>query len=957
MKSILKILVFLFLINIVETTGQDKNEVDNPLALDPSIRYGTMENGLHYYIKNLPESNSELNLRLHVKAGTNHQDAYQLNIAHFLEHMAFKPSKQFPQGIVYYLDHSLEMNMSKFAVTGTTGATNTEYKFNAPPNEKALETGLLWFKDIATALTLTTEDINNERGVLVQELLIRNSDNFNKSYNKNQLNTKLIPCNEDYSNYFEHHENFNPKILRQFYKDWYRPESMAVVAVGKIKDLEELEAKIKSIFSDMKSVTGEKSAPNCDSIFFNQKPQFISLEKLPESTSTREDVTMKILYRDPKSSQKLAGFKGAIRNRKINLFLEVLNKRFQEKTKVYNNLYEIQADHTNRTRNAPSAIIIKINARKNSEKEALDTAIHTISQLKKKGVLASEFEPLKSNHLDILENIPTEKPIFWLDGINGHFIHKESFPPNKIAKEKEWLADYSIEEFNNFLNSLNLSMPEDIGVSAPNDHPSLSYTEKQVQNWIRKTYNKPVKPYIIPESPDKLMKPLDVKELKEKDFEEIESSINEVRELVLNNGVRVILKSFEPTPGVYKDKIVLHGFKAKGAMGFDKKDYFSAINAPDIIKNSGFGPLDKFEFQRYLSDNSLWWHGIKPYIKNLESGIKIDADPKDIEVMLQVVYLLLSKPNKSLDAFQDWKINEIAGYGNQGADIKHLDLNNNIGKIIDDYSGVSLGTERFNGIEEVDLQKAYSIYKKLFSDASGFTFIITGNFSIKKYLPLINKYLGNLPLVRENSFPQMAQPLSNNLPIGPVYTEFFYPENYKKSNLMYLPHHILLAEEEFNWKESLKVEALGAVIDNKIWGLRFDKGYSLYDLGAGGKFNHASKQYKIIARFNCVPEELPLLRKEYEEIISKLKSDLVSESILNQSLKRVDVYENTYGKDMTNKSTKENLYFHYRFNTPLIEIEKKKRFFQTILSEDIKETAQKYLKEENFFEFVMKSRK
>lgn len=170
-------LVLIFLLLGGATVKAQKGDKPRLLPLlDSSIRSNKLENGLTYYIKNLPEADSTLNLRLLVKAGTDHQDQNQLNIAHFLEHMAFKPSKHFPDGISHFLDHSLEMNMSKFAANGTTGSKSTEYKFNAPiHNKKTLETGLLWFKDIAKGLTLTTEDIDNERGVLVQELILKNS--------------------------------------------------------------------------------------------------------------------------------------------------------------------------------------------------------------------------------------------------------------------------------------------------------------------------------------------------------------------------------------------------------------------------------------------------------------------------------------------------------------------------------------------------------------------------------------------------------------------------------------------------------------------------------------------------------------------------------------------------------------------------------------------------------------
>ncbi|MBI6118260.1 peptidase M16 family protein [Salegentibacter maritimus] len=112
----------------------------------------------------------------------------------------------------------------------------------------------------------------------------------------------------------------------------------------------------------------------------------------------------------------------------------------------------------------------------------------------------------------------------------------------------------------------------------------------------------------------------------------------------------------------------------------------------------------------------------------------------------------------------------------------------------------------------------------------------------------------------------------------------------------------------------------------------------------------------INAIFDCIPEELPLIREDYRIIISELKKELITEEFLAKCLKRKKYLYDSKGRAKSNKSISEKLYLHYRFGAPLIEDEEKENFIEKITPEDIRETAQKYLKEKHFFEFAMNDR-
>lgn len=205
-------IIFFLLCSIQSIFGQGGSiESDK---LDKSIRYGQLKNGLTYYIKPITKPHPKLQLRLYVKAGSNNHDADQQGLAHFLEHMAFKASEHFPQGIHNDIERLNEINTSQFDFNGHSGARLTEYTFKAPVNNNlAFNTGLLWFEDIAKGrLKLNEEDINKERGVYMQEYIVRGGDDFQKNLNKSQLRSELFPGSESLMAFLIISKHFNERF-------------------------------------------------------------------------------------------------------------------------------------------------------------------------------------------------------------------------------------------------------------------------------------------------------------------------------------------------------------------------------------------------------------------------------------------------------------------------------------------------------------------------------------------------------------------------------------------------------------------------------------------------------------------------------------------------------------------------------------------------------------------------
>ncbi|MGS2762237.1 M16 family metallopeptidase [Sinomicrobium sp. M5D2P9] len=464
---------------------------------------------------------------------------------------------------------------------------------------------------------------------------------------------------------------------------------------------------------------------------------------------------------------------------------------------------------------------------------------------------------------------------------------------------------------------------------------------------------------MLPETPTVLMPVEKTVGLKEKGY--IDKGIGEsgARELVLDNGIQVVLKSYIPSPGVYSDKIMLHGFSPKGASCASKEDYYAALLAPGIVKNAGVGAMDKFMLKRFLSNTSI---SVSPYIGYYETGITANAALNDVEKMLQLIYLYITTPRKDQEAFKDWKLEEQKSYYNSSSNIIQADFYNAIGEITGDSSvrrnplsskRALQGTKRFRGIKQANLDKAYEAYKSLFGHAKDFTFLISGAFAMDSVLPLVQKYLGNLPDISDS--PQCSQkPANTDAPSNGLSYHEIPPPDYQMHNTSYSLRFMSKASDMDDWREEIKIRALGRIAMLKAWSLRFEKGYSLYDLSASGQLNKDKSRYEISINFNCELKELPLLRGDSKKIIHQIKSGQVTREILQKTFKELkSAYNQTNAT--TPREMQHRLYNHYRYELSWVDSVEAENYIESLTLKDIMDAANVYCKEENLFEFVMKN--
>lgn len=929
-KYIFRVLLNIFLwssISVYSSIFQDS------ITLDSSIRHGKLSNGLSYYIKPIKDGTSEMEVRLLIKAGSALVDQDQYDLQHVLEHVAFKGGKNMTMAKA----NSLGFELGE--ISGNTSYDFTQYNFTSIESTKKLDIAFQLFQDIIWGLDLRDEYIDSERSVIINE--ISNRGRFSGSSLMNSLESSMIGRKpEQPTDIIEYINSFPPGPLIRYYEDWYRPDLMAIVAIGDIENVDDIENRIIKRFSKGKWVRDPRPPVKDYKNYRNLPPQFIMKENpyLPMDSKDRA-VYLRLYMRQKKV--KLENELESLRNeQKRELLLKMLRGRFMENQKSYVSGYNVIPEFL-----LPSSLglALHVTIEEGSEKQILLKTVRILKQLQMYGFNKEEFVASKKMYLRSLSNRDVKRVSYWVDGIRDHFVYGEVLPSNKKMLLKGMMADLTLAEMNQFMDEYIKIREEemDIIVLSPPDHRVLSYSEKTIRGWISEVESLPVRPYHKPNIAVELIDREKIGNLNESSFEKKFPSIPETSEYLLGNGIRVVLNPIDSI--LIKDpkqlnRISFHGFSPIGIDCYPLTDYFSAMNSTNIIINSGIGSLDKFELQRYIT-NKGFDGSVAPYIEYKEVGIRGSASIKDLELALQLVYLYFTKPIKNSMAFEDWKLQATSRHAL--SDINYDDFLTTIKSKLGDRTFLPRGSMAMEGTKHTDIDRAFEIYQELFGNTDAFTFVFSGNFPKDNLLLLCRKYLGNLP-IGENQIKCGALDSQKHKAFSKPHTVTMPATAYTPEVQVQLVYSTELHGNN-NWKEEIKLQLMQRLMNfSMMQKMRFNSmDGGVYNIGVGYNIETFRSNKEIIIRFSCSPDNEERLVKEVKQIVESFKIDLVDIDLFEEEIRNM-----TYNREAAESSRANNLnkiYRYYRFGTPWISLEQELIYINSLSIEDIRKTAQKYL--------------
>jgi zinc protease len=820
------------------------------IPMDPAVRIGKLPNGFTYYIRKNVEPKNRVTLYLANKIGSIMENDDQLGLAHFMEHMGFNGTKNFPKNdLVNYL----QKTGVRFGadLNAYTSFDETVYQLPIPSDDpEILKNGIQIMRDWAQDATLDDEEINKERGVVIEEKRLgkgaqqRMQDQFLPMLFNNSRYSNRLPIGTE-----EVLKNFTPATLRKFYSDWYRPDLQALIVVGDI-DVDAMEKTIKDKFSDLKKAA---NAPNRTeySIPLLNKNQFITV------TDKEFPVTVaQILIKHPESKLiTRTDYRNSIVR---SLFNEMLGARFAELSKQANppflqggaNISGFLAGLDNY-----SAFVV---AKPGEMEKGFKAVLTETERVQRFGFTETELERAKQSYLTGMESSFKEKDKTpsnsFVNEYLRNFLKQEATPGIEFEfnMANSLTATISLNDVNGYSKKYITDVNRDVIIMGPEKDKENLPNEAVVEKWISDVKQSNVTAFVDQVS----NKPLLAAKLKGgKVVSETKTAEIGITELKLSNGVKVILK-----PTDFKnDEISFSAFSPGGTSLYSDADFQSASFATAIIRSGGLGEFTSVQLPKLLSGKTAF---VSPYIAERSEGLSASTTPKDLETALQLTYLYFTAPRKDAETFKGLMEQQKGGLANRGNDPNSV-FADSVSAILGNYNVRRTGPS-IEKLNQVSLDRAFEIYKERFADASDFTFVFVGNFDNEKIKPMLEQYLGSLPSINRN---ESAKDLGITIPAGKLDKKIYKGQEPKANVRLVFSGDYTYSENHNN-----QLDALAEVLNIKlIERLREDEG-GVYGVGARASYSKKPKgRYTFNISFGCAPENVEKLISSTLDEINKIK--------------------------------------------------------------------------------------
>ena len=711
-----------------------------PVPVDTAVRMGKLDNGLTYFIRynNWPEHRA--NFYIAQKVGSIQEEESQRGLAHFLEHMAFNGSDNFKgNDLIEYL-RSIGVEFGS-DLNAYTSIDQTVYNIDNVPTtrQSSLDSCLLILRDWSTGLTLDPKEIDKERGVIHEEWRLRTSAQ-SRMFERNL--PKLYPGSKYGVRYpiglMSVVDNFSPKELRDYYEKWYHPSNQGIIVIGDV-DVDHTEAMIKKLFGGIKNPVNQ--APVLNEPVPDTSEPIVIIDKDKEQRTSNVQVMFKHdTYPDSLKQSVDYILYDYVRGAALNM----LNNRYTEAAQKADCPYVGAGASDGNYIFAKTKDAFSIFAQPKDPSQlatALKAAVVEARRAVEFGFTATEYARYKANLLSSLDkaysNKDKRKNTQFFNECLGYFLTNEPMPSIDYTYQlmKQIVPAIPVEAVNEYMSQLIPKNDSNIViVNFNNEKEGNVYpTREELLTALMQAKQAKVTAYVdnVKNEPLITKKPTPGKIKSEK-----KNALLGYTELKLSNGATVVIKHTD----LKKDQVLLSGEGFGGSSLYGAKDYVNANFFDQVIGVSGLGQFSSTELQKALAGK----------IANVDLGMgfkKMSVDgsstPKDVETMLQMLYLYFTNINKDEKSFA----NLIEQYK---VSLKNRSLSPE--KALQDSLTATLygHNPRLKPVEVADLQhvsydRILEMAKERTANAAAWTFTIIGNFDEASLRPLICQYIASLP--------------------------------------------------------------------------------------------------------------------------------------------------------------------------------------------------------------------
>jgi len=838
---------------------------------DPKVRIGKLENGLTYYIRQnaLPEGQADFYIAQ--KVGSILEEESQRGLAHFLEHMCFNGTKHFPNN---RLREYLENIGVKFGVNlnAYTAMDETVYNINNVPIKKVPEAvdSCLWIlRDWSDGLTLGEEEIDKERGVIHEEWRTRMDARM-------RIYEKVLPVIYPNSQYayrlpigtMEVVDNFPYKDLRDYYEKWYRPDQQGIIVVGDF-DADQMEAKIKAIFSDI-----EMPANAAERVYY---PVHDNKEPIVAIATDKEQPYVMVEYihkHDAVPDEAKSDINYMVLLYAKSMISQMFGDRFSEMIEQSANPPFMQAGAYDgnffiaKTKDALSGYAI---CKEDGIDTALSSLVREIERARRYGFTEGEYARAKANYLRSYENAYNErektKNTDYAEEYVRHFIDNEPMPGieaeygimNMIASQ------VPVAAINQLLQGMMSDSNLVITMYAPEKEGAAYPAKEHLLEIVAQVKAEDIAPYVDKVSNEPLISelPQPGKVVK------TEEGIYDSKIYTLSNGVKVVVK-----PTTHKmDEIRMNAFSAGGNSLLPTEDIINIEVLNEVCELGGLGNFNTTDLMKVLAGKYL---EITPYVSSLEEGLKGSCSPKDLETLLQIAYLMFTAPRMDDAAFESYKNRAKASLQNQELDPMTAFQDTLTVALYNNHPRAIKFTKEM--VDQIDYARTMEMYGERFADGDDFTFMFVGNIDEATAVPLFEQYLGALP-VKEGVEKFDAK-------INPTIRKGKYANNFERT--MELPKSTVFllytGKGKYDARGKMIMSMFAQVMDMVYTESVREKEGGTYGVGVSGGINHyPQEEVRLQIVFDTDPER----RARMIEVVKQGLDDFIKNGPNPEQLARV----------------------------------------------------------------------
>jgi zinc protease len=709
-----------------------------PIPVDRNVKIGHLENGLTYYIRHNAFPEHVASFYIAQKVGSINENDDQRGLAHLLEHLAFNGTEHFKGNSLQDYLQSIGVEYGR-NLNAYTSIDKTVYYFTDVPTTRtsAVDSCMLILKDWSNGISLTKEAINDERDVVHNEYRMRMvgqqlmlERNLPKLYQGEKYGYRM-PIG-----LMSVVDGCKPETLRAYYRKWYRPDNQAIIIVGDV-DVDHVEAQIKKLFSGIKvpknaaKVVPVPVADNDTAIYV--------IDKNKEQKFDMINIMMKTdAYPDSLKGNMAYLVMGYLRSVVGSMFDARLAEQTREADCPF--LQGSAGIGSYLISGTKDAFSISGVAKPGKVKEAYAAFLREAKRVRDFGFTATEYARAKENFMSgmetMYENRNKMKNEQFTTQYVDHFTDNEPIP----SLEDEYkiyqmiVPSFTVEHINDAMKNLisetdtnfvsMVLMKEAEGVSYPTEQ-ELAAIVKQVRGEKLEAYVDNVKQEPLMASAPKAGS---IKKV-------VENKVLGFKKLTLSNGAKVVLKKTD-----YKDNEIRVAGSANVGYSAFQNDPVNAANASTVWEVSGLAGFTGNDLQKMLAGKQC---SVGLTMSPFRHGISGSTTPKDLETMMQLLYLSMTNLTKDEKAFENLKNTYVTVLSNKS---------NNPNMVYQDsiQSTLYLGNKlallpNAEDIQNINYDRVLDMQKQLYGNAKDFTFYFVGNYDEKVLLPLIEQYIASLP--------------------------------------------------------------------------------------------------------------------------------------------------------------------------------------------------------------------